>query len=311
MKSVSVVIPTFNGRPLLERNLPPLLQAAARYSSPVEIIVVDDASSDDTIGFLAEHFPAVIVLANDRNLGFAESMNRGIRAARHQLVLSLNNDILVHDDLFMLAPGRFADESLFSVTPNMVYPHNGRSQSITRLRTSFCWFQALELQPADLPSLAGEIPIFFGSGGASFYDREKLLFLGGFDTVYHPFYIEDIDLSYRAWKTGWKCLAEPTVVVIHESNATIRSHYWKRYIKTVSDRNRILFMWLNITDRDLIVRYFLFLPLSLLKDILLLRKYKFFGFFWALKFLPLVPATRRKRKEYFRVSDRELFRKVA
>jgi hypothetical protein len=69
-------------------------------------------------------------------------------------------------------------------------------------------------------------------------------------------------------------------------------------------------MWVNITDRDLIIRYFLFLPLSLLKDILLFRKYKFFGFFWALKFLPLVPAARRKRKEYFRISDRELFRNV-
>lgn len=310
MKSVSVVIPTYNGRLLLERNLPPLVKAAAGYTSPVEIIVVDDASSDDTVGFLAERFPDVIVLANERNQGFAESMNRGIRKARHKLVLSLNNDILVNDDLFMQAPGRFADDSVFSVTPNMVYPHNGRSQSITRLRTSFCWFQALELQPADLPSREGEVPIFFGSGGASFYDREKLLCLGGFDTIYHPFYIEDIDLSYRAWKVGWKCLAEPTVTVIHESNATIRSHYWKRYIKTVSDRNRILFMWVNITDRDLIIRYFLFLPLSLLKDILLFRKYKFFGFFWALKFLPLIPAARRKRKEYFRISDRELFRNV-
>jgi hypothetical protein len=82
-------------------------------------------------------------------------------------------------------------------------------------------------------------------------------------------------------------------------------------IKTVSDRNRILFMWLNVTDWGLILRYFLFLPLSLVKDILFVRKYKFVGFFWALKYLPRVPAARRNRKVYFRLIDREVFRKIS
>ena len=310
MKSVSVVIPTYNGRHLLERNLPPLLNAASRHDAPVEIIIVDDAGSDDTAHFLGEHFPGVTLLINELNIGFAATMNRGIEAATGDILLALNTDMAVNDDLFGKPLDWFADPDVFSVTPNLVYPHNGRSQSITRLKTGFCWFQALELQPEDLPSLEGEIPIFFGSGGASFYDRKKLVRLGGFDLVYHPFYIEDVDLSYRAWKAGWKCLAEPSVTVFHESNATIKSHYWKRYIKTVSDRNRILFLWLNVTDRVLIVRYFLFLPLSLVKDILLFRKYKFVGFFWALTYLPHIPSGRRKRKDYFRVKDREVFRSV-
>ena len=310
MKSVSVVIPTYNGRQLLERNLPLLMNAASRHDAPVEIIVVDDAGSDDTAHFLGEHFPGVTLLINELNIGFAATMNRGIEAATGDILLALNTDMAVNDDLFGKPLDWFADPDVFSVTPNLVYPHNGRSQSITRLKTGFCWFQALELQPEDLPSLEGEIPIFFGSGGASFYGRKKLVRLGGFDLVYHPFYIEDVDLSYRAWKAGWKCLAEPSVTVFHESNATIKSHYWKRYIKTVSDRNRILFLWLNVTDRVLIVRYFLFLPLSLVKDILLFRKYKFVGFFWALKYLPHIPSGRRKRKEYFRVKDREVFRSV-
>ena len=310
MKSVSVVIPAYNGRELLGKYLPALIAASRKCPVPVEIIVVDDAGRDDTAGFLRSSYPEVTVLVNETNVGFAATMNRGIAAATGDILLALNTDMAVGDDLFGKPLDRFADPDVFSVTPNLAYPHNGRSQSITRLQTSFCWFRALELQPADLPSLEGEIPIFFGSGGASFYDREKLVRLGGFDTIYHPFYIEDIDLSYRAWKAGWKCLAEPSVTVYHESNATIKSHYWKRYIKTVSDRNRILFMWLNVTDWPLIIRYFLFLPLSLVKDILFFRKYKFVGFFWALKYLPLVPAARRNRKAYFRVGDREVFRQV-
>ena len=310
MKSVSVVIPSYNGRSLLEKYLPMMLSACRKCPVTVEIIVVDDASKDDSVGFLANRFPEVQVLANEMNMGFAATMNRGIEAATGDILLALNTDMAVGDDLFGKSLDWFADPAVFSVTPNLVYPHNGRSQSITRLKTGFCWFRALELQLADLPSLEGEIPIFFGSGGASFYDRLKLVSLGGFDTLYHPFYIEDIDLSYRAWKAGWKCLAEPSVTVYHESNATIKSHYWKRYIKTVSDRNRILFMWLNVTDWDLIVRYFFFLPLSLLYDVVAFRKYKFVGFFWALKYLPQVPESRRKRKECFRIQDREVFRMI-
>jgi GT2 family glycosyltransferase len=310
MKSVSVVIPTFNGRHLLERNLPALVKAASRHAAPVEIIVVDDAGSDDTGCFLAEHFPDVALFANARNLGFAETMNRGIREARHDLVLALNNDILVTEDLFERAPRRFADESVFSVTPDIIDPRRRESQAIPRLQQGICWFGTRYLQLADLPTLEGEIPLFYGSGGASFYDREKLLFLGGFDQMYHPFYIEDIDLSYRAWKVGWKCLLEPAATVYHETSSTILSLHKRRKVKFIGDRNRTLFLWLNITDLDLIVRYFLFLPFSLVYDILTFRKYKFVGFFWALKYLPRIKAARRKRKEYFRIKDRDVVRMI-
>ena len=310
MKSVSVVIPAYNGKSLLEKYLPLLLAACRKSPVPVEVIVVDDASQDDTVAFLGQSFPEVTVLVNEHNVSFSETMNRGIRAASGELVLALNTDMAVAEDLFCKPLEWFSDPNVFSVTPNIVYPHNGKTQSIYRLKTGFCWFRALELQPAGLPSFTGEIPIFFGCGGATFYDRAKLLKLDGFDTIYHPFYVEDLDLSYRAWKSGWKCLLEPSVAVYHYCNSTINSHHWKRKVKTIADRNRILFMWLNITDIKLIVRYFLFLPLSFLKDIVTGRKYKFVGFFWALKFLPLIPGLRNKRKQYFRLRDEEVFRLI-
>lgn len=310
MRSVSVVIPSYNGRKLLERNLPPLLEAASRHGAPVEVIVVDDAGGDDTVRFLAERFPEVAVIANDRNLGFAETMNRGIFAARHEIVLALNNDVLVGDDLFDRALGWFDDPAVFSVTPDMVDPRRGESQAITMLKPGVCWFRTRNLQPADLPSLEGEIPLFFASGGASFYHAEKLRLLGGFDPIYHPFYVEDLDLSYRAWKAGWKCLMEPGTRVYHETSSTIGSLHRKRRIKFIGDRNRTLFLWLNITDRSLVLRYFLCLPFSMLYDIVSFRKYKFVGFFWALRYLTRIPALRERRKSVFRVSDRAVFRSI-
>jgi GT2 family glycosyltransferase len=308
MKSVSVVIPTYNGRQLLEQNLPPLLKAATRHGAPVEIIVVDDASSDDTVAFLASRSPDVKVLVNGRNLGFGETINRGIFAARNEIVLALNNDILVEENLFDRPLRWFSDPLVFSVTPDIIDTRQQKSQAIPRLKPGVCWFKTNYLQLADLPTLEGEIPIFYGSGGASFYDREKLRLLGGFDPIYSPFYVEDMDLSYRAWKSGWKSLMEPGATVYHDTSSTILSLHKKRRIKFIGDRNRTLFLWLNITDRSLILRYFLCLPFSMLYDIVSFRKYKFAGFFRALSCLPQLPALRRKRKACFRITDREVFR---
>lgn len=311
MRSVSIVIPTYNGKALLGKNLPPLFVAIANHTAPVEVIVVDDAGSDGTVDFLRQNFPQVTVLQNPVNAGFAETMNRGIRVAKNEIVLALNNDILVEADLFAHALGWFDDPAVFSVTPDMIDPRDRKSQAIPRIKPGICWFQTRYLQRVDLPTIEGEIPVFYGSGGASFYDREKLRFLGGFDPIYHPFYIEDIDLSYRAWKTGWKCLMEPRTTVYHETSSTIRSLHKKRKIKFIGDRNRTLFLWLNITDPALILRYFLFLPLSLFYDVLAFRKYKFVGFFWSLGYLTRVLAARRQRRKHFTVTDAEVLKRIS
>lgn len=308
MNSVSIVIPTYNGRTLLAKNLPPLFRAIACYAFPVEVIVVDDASSDGSAAFLREEFPQVTVVENELNAGFAATVNRGIHAARHDVVLALNNDILVEDDLFAHALHWFDDPAVFSVTPDIIDPRRRESQAITRLQPGVCWFKTCYLQRADLATLDGEIPIFYGSGGATFYDRLKLVELGGFDLIYHPFYIEDLDLSYRAWKAGWKCLLEPKTTVYHETSSTILNLHKKRKIKFIGDRNRTLLLWLNVTDRSLIFRYFLCLPFSLFYDVVAFRKYKFVGFFRALAYLKQIPSLRRQRQSYFRVTDQEVFR---
>jgi len=310
MKSISIVVLTYNGLSLLRKNLPVLHRVAETRSHQVELIVVDNGSTDGTAEFLREYFPSAKVQRIESNTGFAEAVNRGVYAAQRDLVLVISNDVLVGEDMFGAPLAKFDDPAVFSVTPNMIDPRDGNSQAIPRLVPGICWFRTRFLQLADVQSLEGEIPIFYGSGGASFYDREKLLFLGGFDTVYHPFYVEDVDLAYRAWKAGWKCLLEPSVTVFHETSSTIRSLHTKRKIKFLGDRNRHLFLWLNITDPYLIIRYALFLPLSMLYDIITFRKYKFVGFFRALRYLPRLPALRKKRKAYFKVTDREVFTSI-
>lgn len=310
-KSVSVVIPSYNGKRLLEKNLPLLMKAATAHRAPVEIIIVDDCSCDDSAAFIHENYPQLTLLVNDKNCGFAETINRGIFASENEIILALNNDIEVEGDLFSRTLDWFNDPNVFSVTPNIVNPRKGISEAITKLVPGFCWFQTANLQLDELANLEGEIPIFFGSGGASFYSREKLLRLKGFDPVYKPFYVEDMDLSYRAWKSGWKCLFEPFVTVYHQTSSTILSMHKKRKIKFIGDRNRTLFLWQNITDIPMIIRYFLFLPFSLLYDIVTFRKYKFIGFFWGLGYLKAVFQGRKKRKSMFKLADKDIIRMVS
>lgn len=307
MFSISVVIPTFNGRDLLLKNLPPLFAALARIDAASEVIVVDDASSDDTLQVLEKQFPAVFVMYNERNLGFAETINRGIFASRHDIVLALNNDVMVEPDLLQKVLPRFQDDTIFAVTPSVLDPATKRQQAIYKLRPGICWFVDECLQ--DAPN-SPEIPLFFSSGGSSFYDRKKLFALGGFSTLFAPFYVEDVDLSYHAWKRGWKCVLEPSAVVWHPVNSTIRKYHRQRKIKCLIARNKHIFMWVNITDPVLIIRYFLFLLPSLVWDVLSFRKYKLVGMFMALPRIAEVLRERISRRSTFTQSDRSIMAKV-
>jgi GT2 family glycosyltransferase len=308
MRSVSVVIPNYNGAGLLEEFLPPLKKALAIHVPTFEIIVVDDASSDNSVDFIRQRHPDVTVIINETNLGFGGTMNRGIHASRGDIIFSLNSDVLVDSDVFSTILPRFSDPKLFAVTPNIVDPRSGYNQAVYRLKPGICWYSDTCLQKVDA---AQEIPLFFACAGACFYDRVKLLELGGFDPIYFPFYVEDVDLSYQAWKRGWKCLLEPAATVYHFSNSTIEKHHRKRKIKFLTARNKNYFLWLNITDSRLIRRYWLCLLPSLLWDIISFRKYKFVGTFMALPRLGEVIRKRHERVALSTVSDSEIIERIS
>lgn len=309
MKSLSVVIPNYNGTDLLRQYLPPLKSALAQVDAPFEIIIVDDASSDDSVSFIRQYHPDVVLICHQYNRGFAETMNDGIFRAQYDIVFSLNSDVKVEENIFPQLLQRFDDPALFSVTPNIIDPRDGRNQATYRLIPGYCWFIDRCPQTLTEAELQSEYPVFFASGGASCYDRKKLVELGGFATIYSPFYVEDVDLSYQAWKRGWKCLLEPRVKVWHYSSSTIRKHSRYRRMRFITGRNKHIFLWINITDRWLIVRYFLMLIPSLLWDIIKFRKYKFVGMFLALAKLADVVRERRRRA-LFAVSDSAIIQRV-
>src|SRR4030095_3826855 len=93
--------------------------------------------------------------------------------------------------------------------------------------------------------------VLFACGGAAAYDRSLWVALGGLDPLYAPFYWEDVDLSWRARKRGWRIVHVPASVVHHEHSATIGSRFDARRVRIVYERNRLLFQWKNLTSMRL------------------------------------------------------------
>jgi O-antigen biosynthesis protein len=101
-------------------------------------------------------------------------------------------------------------------------------------------------------------PCFYGGGGSCAFDRRKFLELGGFDHLLAPFYLEDTDLGYLAWKRGWKVLYQPRSVVYHEHRGTIGKRFSEEHIQTVLKKNFLLFCWKNIHEWPRLTSHFFF-----------------------------------------------------
>ncbi len=108
------------------------------------------------------------------------------------------------------------------------------------------------------PAIQDLYPCFYGGGGSCAFDRRKFLELGGFDSLFHPFYLEDTDIGYMAWKRGWKVLYQPKSIVFHEHRGTIGKKFSSTFIESVVKKNFLLFCWKNIHETPRLVSHFFF-----------------------------------------------------
>ena len=255
-RAVSVVIPTWNGKHHLKANLASVL-AAIEGDPDNEIIVVENASEDGSVEWLRERFPQVRVLALDENLGFGGGSNAGFEAAENDIVVLLNNDMRVEPDFLAPLLEGFADEKVFAVSAQIFFsdPEKRREETgLTRGRWSGRGFELGHVIDDRVDRL---FPTFYAGGGSSAYDRRKFLELGGFDALLHPFYVEDADISYMAWKRGWKVLYAPGSVVYHEHRGTIGKRFSEGYIARTIRKNQILVVWKNIHEPGKLAGHFL------------------------------------------------------
>jgi GT2 family glycosyltransferase len=147
---------------------------------------------------------------------------------------------------------------------------------------------------------------FVVSGGYAAFDAAKLKQLSGFCELFAPFYWEDAELCYRAWKRGWTIHYEPTSVVHHQTSATIGRRFSSREVEVVAERNRLLMHWINLHDPLWLISHLCWLSLKLVAATLSFKLVTWQAFLAALMRLPLVmPLRKRERRSSLR-SDREI-----
>lgn len=234
--TVDIVIPSYNARHLLEKNLPKVL----KYSPEInQIIIVDDGGDDDTREFLKKSFPKIKVIKNKENLGFPKGVNKGVSASKADFVVLLNNDVYPTNRYIKSTLKYFEDDKVFAVTFNEKHsapPH-------------FVWKKG-KLHFTRAKDKSKPRYSAWASGGTAIFRRSLWNKLGGLDEIYSPGYWEDIDLGWRAWKSGYKIIFDPQAKVIHDHESSFNK-IDQKYLSLIKQRNELLCLWLNISDFSL------------------------------------------------------------
>lgn len=298
---ISVVIPNYNGVKLLEKNLPKVLDILKNYKEgKTEVIVVDDASTDKSVELLKRY--KVGTLAIPKNLGFSSAVNKGVSKAKGEIVVLLNTDVSPEKDFLRPLLGHFKDEKVFAVGCMDKSLENGKT--VLRGRGLGKWEKGF------LVHRRGEVDktnTLWVSGGSGAFRKSIWDKLGGLNELYNPFYWEDIDLSYRALKSGYSVLFEPKSMVIHEHGmGAIKEKYSEKEIEKIVYRNQFIFSFSNATDYAIQFGIFFWLPFHLAKAVFRKDVAFFQGFFSALVLLPKVIKTSLKAQKQFVLSDKEI-----
>jgi GT2 family glycosyltransferase/glycosyltransferase involved in cell wall biosynthesis len=232
---ITVVIPSRNGRELLERLLASLLPQA-----PEQIVVVDNGSTDGTAEWLARQ--SIEVVESAAPLSFAAAVNRGIARARYAHTCLLNNDMVLEPGFFDELRRPFENTpGLFAATAQIFFPATARREETGKAmyhRNSLGQFPLWCETPIE-----GEDGtwVLYGSGGCTLYDTAKLRALGGFGEQYTPAYVEDLDVGWRAWRRGWPTVFAAGAKLLHLHRSTTSKYFTKQDLDEALERNYLQF----------------------------------------------------------------------
>ena len=138
------------------------------------------------------------------------------------------------------------------------------------------------------------------------FDRERFVEIGGFEPLLSPFYWEDVELSYRAWKRGYTVLYEPRSVTRHRVSSTIGNLDRDR-VRKIEQRNRLIYHWIHLHERSSLASHILWVLLLAVTSPLRLKPSFLASFFAALTRLPQIGKRRREERQAARRSDRDVF----
>ena len=296
---VSIIIPNYNGERILRQSLAKVIAAVNAYREDCEIIVVDDASADNSVQLISRHFADIKVITHTVNMGFAEAVHSGVRMASHPILILLNTDVFPDHDFIAPLIRRFEASDTFGVSPLITDP-DGRPARVSWNRRKILRGEVRkinwELENAmSMAQQAAGLKSLFAQGGAVALRRDMFVQLDGFLPIFKPFYYEDCDLGTRAWQRGWQTYFEPASLVVHDHRqGTISRSFSAGRIKRIKKRNRFIYHWLHLSLPTLIISHFPWILLRLSWRMLRLDMTFVLGLFSALAALGKVIHLRKQ-----------------
>jgi len=292
---ISVIIPVYKNYQEFFKNL----DNNKKFLNDCQVIVVNDYPHEKIADQVKKIIASAIVVDNKKNLGFGQAVNLGVKQAKHLFIFLLNSDVVLKDDSFKKVILHFnSNTNLFAVS----FAQEEKNSQITGKNTIYC------KKGLFFHRKATDLRFGFNAwaeGGAAIFDRNKFLKLGGFDKLYSPFYWEDIDLSYRAWKMGYQIIFDPTIKVVHHHGTTIKRYFSSFKIKTIAYRNQFIFILKNI-DWDLLKQTLIYLPYWKIKALISFDFPFLIGLAWSFLKLPTILSKRKMLK--FKISDQQVFK---
>ncbi len=224
MKKVAVAILNFNGKKHLEQFLP----SVSKYSHESLIYVIDNASTDDSIDYLATNYPSIKIIQNPINLGFAGGYNEGMKSIHEELVVLLNSDVEVTENWLNPLVDAMRDENLAGCQPKIrsyseptKFEHAGACGGfIDSDYFPFCRGRIFQSVETDEGQYDTKTDVFWISGAAFMIRNSVFKEMQGFDSDFFA-HMEEIDLCWRIQRSGKTFSIIPSSTVYHLGGGTM------------------------------------------------------------------------------------------
>ena len=265
MVKLAIVILNWNGQKFLAQFLPSLIQYAPSYS---EIIIADNASTDNSVAFLKTDYPAIKIIQNKENGGFSKGYNDALRQVNAEYYCLLNSDVEVTENwvepIISLLDNRAevaaVQPKLLSFTHKTHFEYAGACGGfIDYLGYPFCRGRVFECLEKDEKQYNDAIEVFWTTGAALFVRSKVFHELNGLDEEFFA-HMEEIDFCWRIKNLGYKIMVEPESVIYHVGGGTLpKNSSRKTYLNF---RNNMFLLLKNLPKEKLLPVFLLRFPLD-------------------------------------------------
>lgn len=234
MKKLAIIILNWNGEKLLEKFLPSVVEYSKKLAN---VYVIDNASTDNSIGFIQENFPQVTIIKNPENLGFAGGYNHGLKNVEEEIYCLLNSDVEVTEDWLNPVIELFENKDIAAVQPKILdyknkeyFEYAGAGGGfLDNFGYPYCRGRVFWTMEKDIGQYNDEIPIFWASGACFFIRKEDFVNMNGFDEGFFA-HMEEIDLCWRLQNSARKVYYTGKSTVYHVGGATLSNSPNKTYL---------------------------------------------------------------------------------